>query len=202
MTLEEAQEHCNREDTHGEGWFDGYTKVGRKVTGSYLKPKEAREDELEFEGDPIPNPECPICGGPGIPLGTMGKREYFRCQDCGMEFSHVNDLIYRMEGSRRAMKGGRAEGMSPSNFDPIQVAMGQKVEMEHTDDPQIALQISMDHLRENESYYTMLAEMEAQHKKDVEMATEFIDSEDRKDNLRQGDGDIVVDMKGTEGNEL
>ena len=24
MTLEEAQEHCNREDTHGEGWFDCY----------------------------------------------------------------------------------------------------------------------------------------------------------------------------------
>jgi len=24
LTLEEAQEHCQREDTHGEGWFDGY----------------------------------------------------------------------------------------------------------------------------------------------------------------------------------
>jgi hypothetical protein len=24
LTLEEAQEHCNREDTHGDGWFDGY----------------------------------------------------------------------------------------------------------------------------------------------------------------------------------
>lgn len=23
-TLEEVQEHCRREDTHGEGWFDGY----------------------------------------------------------------------------------------------------------------------------------------------------------------------------------
>ncbi len=26
LTLEEAQEHCQREDTHGEGWFDGYTE--------------------------------------------------------------------------------------------------------------------------------------------------------------------------------
>jgi hypothetical protein len=25
LTLEEAQEHCHREDTHGDGWFDGYT---------------------------------------------------------------------------------------------------------------------------------------------------------------------------------
>lgn len=24
LTLDEAQEHCGREDTHGAGWFDGY----------------------------------------------------------------------------------------------------------------------------------------------------------------------------------
>lgn len=24
VTLEEAQEHCRRDDTHGERWFDGY----------------------------------------------------------------------------------------------------------------------------------------------------------------------------------
>ncbi len=24
LTLEEAQEHCSRDDTHGDGWFDGY----------------------------------------------------------------------------------------------------------------------------------------------------------------------------------
>jgi hypothetical protein len=24
LTLEEAQTHCQREDTHGDGWFDGY----------------------------------------------------------------------------------------------------------------------------------------------------------------------------------
>jgi hypothetical protein len=26
MTLEEAQKHCRGEDTHGDGWFDGYEK--------------------------------------------------------------------------------------------------------------------------------------------------------------------------------
>ena len=26
LSLEAAQEHCNREDTHGEGWFDGYNE--------------------------------------------------------------------------------------------------------------------------------------------------------------------------------
>ena len=24
LTLEQAQAHCQREDTHGDGWFDGY----------------------------------------------------------------------------------------------------------------------------------------------------------------------------------
>ena len=28
LTLEEAQDHCQREDTHGDGWFDGYEKEG------------------------------------------------------------------------------------------------------------------------------------------------------------------------------
>lgn len=26
VSLEEAQEHCNRDDTHGDGWFDGYRR--------------------------------------------------------------------------------------------------------------------------------------------------------------------------------
>jgi len=25
LTEKEAQEHCQREDTHGKDWFDGYT---------------------------------------------------------------------------------------------------------------------------------------------------------------------------------
>ena len=26
LTEQEAQAHCQREDTHGSNWFDGYTK--------------------------------------------------------------------------------------------------------------------------------------------------------------------------------
>ncbi len=29
LTLEAAQAHCQRKDTSGDGWFDGYEREGR-----------------------------------------------------------------------------------------------------------------------------------------------------------------------------
>lgn len=31
--------------------------------------------------------ECPVCGGDGQSMGTMGWMEHYRCQDCGAVFS-------------------------------------------------------------------------------------------------------------------
>jgi len=48
-------------------------------------------------------------------------------------------------------------GKTSKDFDPIQLAAGTKVEMEHTNNPKIAQRIAMDHLTEDRRYYKKLA---------------------------------------------
>jgi len=60
-----------------------------------------------------------------------------------------------------AIPGGLSSGKNPTDFDPEQLAAGIKVEMEHTDDPDVAREIAMDHLVEDSSYYRKLSVMES-----------------------------------------
>jgi len=56
--------------------------------------------------------------------------------------------------------GGKAEGKSPDDFDRKEVERGHEIEFEHTDDPDTAREISMDHLQEHKNYYSGLEHME------------------------------------------
>ena len=56
--------------------------------------------------------------------------------------------------------GGKADKHKPSDFDAKELAMGVKIEKEHTDDPALAKEIAMDHLAEFPDYYTRLKKME------------------------------------------
>jgi len=58
------------------------------------------------------------------------------------------------------VQGGKADDKDPVDFDSNQIMIGMGVEMEHTDDPKIALEIAMDHLMEIPDYYTRLNKME------------------------------------------
>lgn len=42
LTLEQAEAHCQREDTHGETWFDGYTE---EDPSAETLAKRAEQDE-------------------------------------------------------------------------------------------------------------------------------------------------------------
>jgi predicted RNA-binding Zn-ribbon protein involved in translation (DUF1610 family)/transposase-like protein len=40
-------------------------------------------DDWESEADVF----CPVCGGPGVYMGTLGSRDHYRCRNCGIDFS-------------------------------------------------------------------------------------------------------------------
>ena len=56
--------------------------------------------------------------------------------------------------------GGLADRKNPNDFDKEQLKKGMRVELEHTTDIVVAMEIAMDHLAENPEYYDYHAEME------------------------------------------
>ncbi len=86
--------------------------------------------------------------------------------------SLIYDVIYKLAtGEENPLKdAGKAdeEGISNSDVRKKELAMGAKVEKEHTDDPATAKEIARDHLTELPDYYTRLEEMEEEGKKELE----------------------------------
>jgi len=56
--------------------------------------------------------------------------------------------------------GGIGDDKIPSDFDPTQLREGIRIELEHTDDFEMAREIAIDHLTEDESYYIKLKTIE------------------------------------------
>lgn len=54
------------------------------------------------------------------------------------------------------VKGGDGQRTSLDTLDPKELAMGLRVELEHSDDPEVALDIARDHLSVYPNYYTRL----------------------------------------------
>ncbi len=61
------------------------------------------------------------------------------------------------------MPGGVGDEKAPLDFDQEQLKKGVLVELEHADDPAVALEIAIDHLTEDPHYYDMLEKLEPQH---------------------------------------
>lgn len=73
----------------------------------------------------------------------------------------LSDFVRKASLDR--MPGGLGDQKDDSDFDKGQLDKGQKVEMEHTDDPEIAREIARDHLTENPKYYDELEKIEGPH---------------------------------------
>jgi len=59
---------------------------------------------------------------------------------------------------RQRIPGGARR--APSEFSKASLTRGVEVELEHTNDPLLAMEIAMDHLDEQTDYYEMLREVE------------------------------------------
>lgn len=55
--------------------------------------------------------------------------------------------------------------VDPETLDKKELEAGTQIEMEHTDDEEIARRIAIDHLTEDPKYYTHLIEMERKYKR-------------------------------------
>jgi len=62
-------------------------------------------------------------------------------------------IITNLEDWDDAIKGGKAKDKKPSDFDLDDLSAGAEIQTEHTDEPEIAIDIAMDHLEEDDDYY-------------------------------------------------
>jgi hypothetical protein len=70
-----------------------------------------------------------------------------------------------------SLKGGRADGKDLTKYDLQQLLLGIKIELEHTSDKMIALEITTDHLEDIPDYYTRLLNMRKEAKEDQKKGT-------------------------------
>jgi len=86
----------------------------------------------------------------------LSPKESLECRECVEEVvKGPSDVMQKYFESSISQKAG-----DDTTVDPEQLRIGIKVEMEHTDDPQIAEKIARDHLMEISDYYTRLIKME------------------------------------------
>jgi len=62
--------------------------------------------------------------------------------------------------SEKFIKNGVKEAKDMMKYDPKQLKVGTKIEMEHTTNKKIAEKIAKDHLREHPNYYTHFVKWE------------------------------------------
>ena len=100
-------------------------------------------------------------------------------EENGYDIDKVETLLYELATdyveendpeSEDLIPGGKADDAEESDFPMEQLLKGIKVEMEHTDDPDVAEEIAKDHLSEfpDADYYEALEGMEDELKKKEE----------------------------------
>lgn len=100
---------------------------------------------------------------PPSDLGSVtGRSEYFKAEKEKMVDSFVDEAWLEPEDEITHNPLGK-KPKPDRHYDPAELARGVDVEMEHTDDPEIAKVIAKDHLDEDPHYYARLLEAGITH---------------------------------------
>lgn len=86
----------------------------------------------------------------------------------------TRDLLETLHGEqvqgynpKEHLEGGLGDGVDPNSVNPQQLALGVKVEMEHTNNEAEAKEIALDHLTEDPNYYSELSQIEGDDAQEV-----------------------------------
>jgi len=127
-----------------------------RLAMSYPETKTASEDEDKGRA-PTPADKLKIRDYVRAHPGLSDKQFHDYVAGLGVNVHKAEEVVY---GQARALAGGKAEEKGAKKPSPQQMAMGQKVEAEHSHDPRVRREIASDHLAEIPDYYTRLRTME------------------------------------------
>jgi len=128
---------------NGKPWDGEWTKVGVHKTSDIALPIAA---SFFKQGKIMTKP--------------FSQKEHFkqRLRDLGglMGTKLPSKAVYEDQ-----VPGGLGDDKTPNDFDPKLLKEGAEVELEHTYDPELAQELAIDNLSEDESYYQKLKKVEA-----------------------------------------
>lgn len=133
--------------------------------------KKTKDDAISYKGYFIQNPTIGDNGewdiylyGKKIKSLVKGTLEEIK-EMIDKEIEKIHMQHHGLDKkSKDSISIGKHNDISDDQFDANELAMGIKVEMEHTDDPDIAKSIAKDHIKELKNYYTLLLKMEKEAK--------------------------------------
>jgi len=126
-------------------------EIGKKFKPKRQIPKKKKKPDsvVKLDEDEFQEPD----------FDTMGMEQ--DDMELDTQVDDIEQISQEKEEIGDMLSGGLGDSKSPNEFSPEQIKLGIKVEMEHTDDPMIAVEIALDHLMEDPEYYTRKDDPEA-----------------------------------------
>jgi hypothetical protein len=134
-------------------------KENNKPTFKRVSTDNSKQPLVLVDDDPVDFVEEMSSMSVGSIEGAVGNKKLSQIDKKQLTERVMNKLL-TIIATEDKLKGGLGDKKQPSDFDVDQIKKGIAVEMEHTDDPEVAKEIALDHLTEDPEYYDKLEKME------------------------------------------